>query len=86
MKEYRGNRGKAPLVPNFCIRSRTVINIKPRTLHTYDRARSSLKGGLVGPTGGLEVLEKGKYNNFLLSAEKSVFSPTRKGVAVSSGQ
>lgn len=52
IQAYRGSRGRAPVILNL-VTTRWMINITSRPIYTWQRI-----GSWVGPTAGLDVLEK----------------------------
>lgn len=60
MKAKRGSTGIAPLILNFAIRWRCVVNFKPRQLYPKEGAGTHSAEGCVGPKAGLEVWRREK--------------------------
>jgi len=66
MKTCRGKRGLAPLISNFCIRSRWTVSFTLRPL--YPRNPSHRRLG--GPKPHLDSLEKRKNDKITISTQR----------------
>lgn len=61
MKAYRGRRGRAPLIPNFSISRKRVVNFTLRSIYTRgNNPNTHVLGDWKGPGSGRNVLEKRK--------------------------